>query len=354
MTGREQIWRIVGGQVDVFRFDILGTGDFRLGAIALSPEGTVWVGGLASTAPLLLRHERGVWTAFGPDDGLPYLGMILHLDTDSSGTIWAGIEMEGVLPLGEGLKEPVPSLVSFDGERWTAYHLGNVVPPRTTPEDLLVDRSGHVWMASDGRVVHKDGPDFLVYEWETAPWDGGWTLAADSESGVWIGGFGGPFGRLLDGRWYELGGTGAEELPLLVQGRVIAIHSTGAGRAWVWDEGGTLSRVTAQWATGVLEMPDAGAGSSGFFELGPSFPNPFNASTTLVFSMPQQEEVSLRVYSASGQLVDAWIEGSLGPGLQRAQWHGHDMRGQPVASGVYVLVLTAGNLTRARSVTVLK
>jgi len=351
LAGREQICRVVASEVEIFRFSAYVSPE----AIALSADGTVWVGGHSSgREPILLRFETGIWTAFGPGDGLPYLGSVDYLAIEPSGAVWGGIRIEGLLPLGESLKEPVPTLVSFDGDRWAAYHLGNVVPSRTAPESLLVDRFGHVWMASDGRVVHKDGSDFLVYERGGAPWDEAVSLSADAESGVWVGGYGGPFGRLVNGRWYALGGTSQERLPLQVQDRVTAAHSPEPGQTWVWDAGGTLSRVRALRPTGVLERPEIRPGGSGLFELGLSFPNPFNASTTLVYSVPQQEEVSLRVYSTSGQLVDATNQGRLGPGAQKAVWHGRDLRGQPVASGVYVLALTAGDLTRARAVTVLK
>ena len=172
LAGSEQVSRVAADKVEIFRFDVYVSPE----AIALSPDGTVWVGGLSTgRTPILLRLERGIWTAFGPADGLPYLGSIDYLATESSGIVWGGITIEG-LPLGEGLREFIPPLVSFDGKQWGFDEMRgapDVLTTRAVPSRLVVDGSDHVWMVVYGQVVHRDGQQFVVYDWQTAPWGGG-------------------------------------------------------------------------------------------------------------------------------------------------------------------------------------
>jgi Peptidase family C25/FlgD Ig-like domain len=71
-------------------------------------------------------------------------------------------------------------------------------------------------------------------------------------------------------------------------------------------------------------------------------PNPFNPSTRISFSLPSQQSVDLKVYSARGRLVRSLLHGSQPAGLHHAVWGGRDDRGQIVASGVYFYRLETG------------
>ena len=74
------------------------------------------------------------------------------------------------------------------------------------------------------------------------------------------------------------------------------------------------------------------------FELSPPYPNPFNPSTSLSFSLPVSDEVALKVYDASGRLVETLIDRSMGAGVHTVTWNA-----APLPSGVYFFRLNAGN-----------
>lgn len=72
-------------------------------------------------------------------------------------------------------------------------------------------------------------------------------------------------------------------------------------------------------------------------------PNPFNPQTTISFSLPANQDVTLRIYSARGRLVSALLRGPQPAGVHHTVWSGRDTQGRSVASGVYFYRLeTAG------------
>ena len=78
------------------------------------------------------------------------------------------------------------------------------------------------------------------------------------------------------------------------------------------------------------------------------YPNPFNPSTTVSYSLPVAGRVSLRLYDVRGRLVDELVTESVTAG-------DHKMTYQPeVASGVYFLRLEAGGEVVTRKLGLLK
>lgn len=66
-----------------------------------------------------------------------------------------------------------------------------------------------------------------------------------------------------------------------------------------------------------------------------SYPNPFNSSTAIHFSLPRQETVELAIYNLSGQRLTTLARGTREAGRHRLHWDGRDDRGRELASGVY-------------------
>jgi len=86
------------------------------------------------------------------------------------------------------------------------------------------------------------------------------------------------------------------------------------------------------------------------FVLEPNYPNPFNPLTTIAFSIPESGEVSLRIYNASGQLVDVLLSGeSCAVGYYTYQWNAAQF-----ASGLYIAVLQSGSQMSTQKLMLLK
>ncbi len=75
-----------------------------------------------------------------------------------------------------------------------------------------------------------------------------------------------------------------------------------------------------------------------------NYPNPFNAGTSIAFHLSGGSlRTSLQVYNILGQKVITLVDDILEPGDHQATWDGRDERGSPVASGIYLCSLRAGD-----------
>jgi len=73
-----------------------------------------------------------------------------------------------------------------------------------------------------------------------------------------------------------------------------------------------------------------------------SYPNPFNPSTTVVFTVQSEGLARVAIYNPRGKFVAELVNESLGTGRHEVIWNGRDKRGQESPSGVYFIRLEAG------------
>ncbi len=97
------------------------------------------------------------------------------------------------------------------------------------------------------------------------------------------------------------------------------------------------------------------------FSLAPARPNPFDAATTIDYSIGVNEIIvrggawaRLEVRNAVGGLVRRLADGSAAPGFYTATWDGRDQLGEPAASGVYYVCLQVGPLAASRRLVLLR
>ena len=103
---------------------------------------------------------------------------------------------------------------------------------------------------------------------------------------------------------------------------------------------------------GVDELEDA---MPTVFSLSNNYPNPFNPSTKIQFTVPIGAELTLNIYNILGQTVATIHNGYAKPGTYELTWNGRDMNGKLVPSGVYLYELDAGAYFHAvKKMTILK
>jgi len=74
-----------------------------------------------------------------------------------------------------------------------------------------------------------------------------------------------------------------------------------------------------------------------------NYPNPFNPSTIIEFSLSAPGSVTLDIFSTSNQKVRTLVSGALSVGAHSIVWDGKDGNGAPVSSGVFISRLKMGN-----------
>ncbi len=85
------------------------------------------------------------------------------------------------------------------------------------------------------------------------------------------------------------------------------------------------------------------------YNLFPNFPNPFNSSTTIEFTLPKSEYVELKVYNILGKEVTALVSKIFNQGN-----HTYTFDGKKLASGVYYYQLVAGDYRQVRKMILLR
>jgi len=85
-----------------------------------------------------------------------------------------------------------------------------------------------------------------------------------------------------------------------------------------------------------------------------NFPNPFNPSTVISFSIPQIGKTDLSIYNIKGQKVKQLISNQLAAGEHSVVWDGRDENNRPVSSGIYFYKLESGDFEKMRKMILLK
>ena len=353
------VYRISGSTLTEYSgFEDLGVGG--LSTLAAGSGDTVWMGGYSvvrgeANAALFLRFDGREWRRFSGTDGLPRSSSIDAMAVDSTGTVWGFLfyDQDDHLPWNEDAFHP--SLVSYDGREWRGYRfwpgegfLGY------SDVGMLVDPGGTLWVSTPYLLAHKTASGWMSYEYEELRGGGlrmGRSMAAERAGRIWIQGDGGWIGVFESGQFYrtrtgsnpDVFGSPLHAAPqkLYYDGEVL------------WTAGRRLGRWRLpQGPTSVEDEP--GPGSSGQSRLFDSYPNPFNARTTIGFELDRRQPVSLRVHNLTGQRVATLAEGVYPEGAFAVSWDGRDDRGREVASGVYLARLRLAEKSLAQFITLLR
>jgi hypothetical protein len=85
------------------------------------------------------------------------------------------------------------------------------------------------------------------------------------------------------------------------------------------------------------------------FILLPAYPNPFNATTTIKYGIPEASYVTVLIYDILGRSIDVLISEDQQPGYHQIIWDAGD-----VSSGVYFYKIQAGDFTKTNKMLLLK
>ena len=85
------------------------------------------------------------------------------------------------------------------------------------------------------------------------------------------------------------------------------------------------------------------------FELSQNIPNPFNPSTSISYSIPENAFVALKIYDVLGNEVEVLINEQKEPGNYQI-----DFNASELSSGIYYYTLTEGNFTSTKKMILVK
>ncbi len=116
-------------------------------------------------------------------------------------------------------------------------------------------------------------------------------------------------------------------------------------------DNGTIGIVpgSAQWTAATATHVEAVDNVPAVFGLQQNYPNPFNPSTTIRFTLPVREYVTLKVYNLLGEEIATLVNETVDAGESMVRFDGSRL-----ASGVYLYRLQAGSSTLTRRMTLVK
>ncbi len=258
-------------------------------------------------------------------DGVSALGVALYdgvvwdnLAQGIDGAVLAVAEHNGLLIAAGSFSEagstPAASIAAWDGSSWQALGPGfdNVVR-------ALAVYNGELFAAGS---FHNSGPTAVEH---IARWDGVQWLSLGSGTDEYVKSLAVYDGKLYVGGYFSFAG-------------------------------GKLAEGISYWFESPLssiEPDNTPASSLPKVALGAPVPNPFNPVTMLSFELDRPRYVELEIYDLAGRLVVQLLAGQQDAGRHQIPWQGQNMTGQRVASGSYLVRLTADGFMQSRKVLLL-
>ncbi len=96
------------------------------------------------------------------------------------------------------------------------------------------------------------------------------------------------------------------------------------------------------------------AGTEEDIQLLQNYPNPFNPSTSIRFTIAEDNEIELLIFNILGQQVRQIFHGHLMSGDYNFEWDGNNSFGNPLPSGVYYYQLTSGQYRQIRKMLLIR
>ncbi len=127
------------------------------------------------------------------------------------------------------------------------------------------------------------------------------------------------------------------------------------------DSEGHYSRFSNIVFHTVTDVTDAGETPAYHSGLGTNYPNPFNPTTTISFTVGNRGQdpsgrthVLMELYDISGRRIAGLVDKLMSAGQYLITWNGKNSNGAPVASGVYFIRLETGEQRFTRKIILLR
>jgi len=102
----------------------------------------------------------------------------------------------------------------------------------------------------------------------------------------------------------------------------------------------------------IISIPEPGKPSPLTFNS--IYPNPFNASTTLSFSLKIEDHVCVEIYGLNGQKITTLVNRSIASGDHQFTWNGCGTDGTAVAEGMYLMKIEGADFVEVKKIVLMR
>jgi type IX secretion system substrate protein len=85
-----------------------------------------------------------------------------------------------------------------------------------------------------------------------------------------------------------------------------------------------------------------------------NYPNPFNSTTLLHYSIPKTGRVTIKIYTVLGKEVLSLLDKIMNPGEYKINWDGTNHIGKKLSSGIYLATIQTGTELSSSKLLILK
>lgn len=337
-----EIWVASDNGVSVIGVDI----DAITVATPYRSDNTGLINNSVNAAEVTTDHVRwfgtdeGVSTFNGTDwvnytiDELLSVNRVLSIAAAEDGWIFLGTDGGGVSRY-DGVSTASP----YDTE-WSGI-------PSDTILSVYVEDSNHQWFGTDNGVGYHASIE-TKYEWTSYTTADGladntvYSITKDQNGAMWFGTANG-LSKFDGTTWTNY--TTADGLA----GNTVYSLAVGANNSiWAGTIAG-LSRL-GEIPTAVDDTEELPA----VITIDNVYPNPFNPTANISFSLPSDGTVAMHVYNVAGQKVATLHEGTMSAGHHSVVWNGTNANGLAASSGVYFVTLNMNGVTATQRMTLVR
>jgi hypothetical protein len=229
-------------------------------------------------------------------------------------------------------------------------HVGTYTTGWNPARSIFVD-GDYAYLATGGHWLFNDFGDFRIID------------VSDKTSPVLVGSFNFPHGGLQFFNAFTEGGyayTSATEHGMVVVDVTDPSEPTLAGEYSAYGAGTDVHVVDCYiyFAEPVsltilrfipTDVRHEESETPAFFPLSPNYPNPFNSSTTIEYTLPQEANAIIEIYDILGRKVETLVSGKQQAGSHSIVWDAGD-----TPSGIYFYRIEAGEYSQAQKCVLLK
>lgn len=305
--------------------------------IAVDDSGFIWLGSFGAG---VIKYRNDTTIAhYTTDSGLAD-NNILTSFIDADGNIWFGTRGGA-------------SKIDHDGV-WTSYTQDNSGLRGNIVHAIIQDPSGYFWLGTDSGLNRFDG----ISDWTTyteadglAPGDVT-AVAVDSLGYIWAGhAWTNPYNvwvSVFDGSTWT---TYDRYNEITSNADVTDIVVDTAGIVWISTFGDGLTSYEHQSSAAPDDQHPSLPAS---YSLSQNFPNPFNASTEISYTLSRRSHVNISIYNVLGQNIRELVDAGIEAGKHAVIWDGNDYNGRPAPSGIYFYEIRSDDFRETRKMVLMK
>ncbi|MFC1485944.1 two-component regulator propeller domain-containing protein [Candidatus Latescibacterota bacterium] len=296
--------------------------------VEIDNQDNIWIG----TNIGIVRYDRTNWILIPIDDGL--LGeQVTTIAIESNDDIWCGTRTH------KDNHTYDTGLGHFNGESWEVFNLyTNWLLYTDCIMCIEISSKGEVWCGTDNGLAVFDGEKWDRVELDSENNVHVSAITCSEDGTIWIGTNHGLYQKSNDRIVQYTSEDG------LIDNEINTIAIAEDKSVWIGTNSG-ISRFIPDEIVSVNEHKK----TISEFNLICNYPNPFNPTTTITFTLPEPLPINLDIYSVTCQKVATLVDG-----IQETGTHSVVFDGTGMPSGVYLYRLESSGYTATGKMLLMK